>query len=134
VFGEQPTIKTDTIDVTGFKQTPVTYGTMGGDFLYLLSHKSKIPSKGEIDLKETLYGIDQNRFTNEIQLKTDPMVRGDQLMELITLIVDYLASHVHPFPGIAPIPISTDGTSIETIRQKLLDKDNTILNQNIRIN
>jgi hypothetical protein len=55
-------------------------------------------------------------------------------MELISLIVDYLASHVHPFPGIAPIPISTDGTSIETIRQKLLDKDNTILNQNIRIN
>jgi hypothetical protein len=134
VFGEQPTIKIDTIDVSGFKQTPVTYGTMGGDFLYLLSHKSKIPSKGEIDLKETLYGIDQNRFTNEIQLKTDPMVRGDQLMELISLIVDYLASHVHPFPGIAPIPISTDGTSIETIRQKLLDKDNTILNQNIRIN
>ena len=32
----------------------LTYGVMGGDFLYLLSHKSVIPSKGEpIDLKNT---------------------------------------------------------------------------------
>lgn len=134
VFGQQPTITRTKVDTSKYEQTPVTYGTMGGDFLYLLSHKSTIPTKGQIDLKGTLYGIDQEKFTNEIYTKTDPMVRGDQLMALLQEIVNFLVSHVHPFPGMAPVPIGTDGTTTESILQKLLDKDNTILNQNIRIN
>jgi hypothetical protein len=62
------------------------------------------------------------------------MVRGDQLMALLQEIVNFLVSHVHAFPGLAPVPVATDGTTVENILQKLLDKDNTILNQNIRIN
>ena len=54
--------------------------------------------------------------------------------KLIQLIVEFLVSHVHPFPGKAPIPVGTDGTTTEQILTKLLDKDNSILNQNIRIN
>lgn len=134
VFGQQPTINRTKVEGSTYNQTPVTYGSMGGDFIYLLSHKSKIPSKGQIDLKGTLYGIDQEKFTNELQPKTDPMVRGDQLMSLLQEIVNFLVSHVHAFPGLAPVPVATDGTAVETILQKLLDKDNTILNQNIRIN
>lgn len=135
VFGEQPTIRIDEVDNSFFNQEPVTYGAMGGDYVYLLSHKSVIPTKGiAIDLSGTLYGIDQNKFTNEIYLKTDPMVRGDQLMNLLELIVNFMTSHVHAFPGLAPIPVATDGTTAEEIKQKILDKDNTILNQYIRIN
>ena len=74
------------------------------------------------------------KFTDEIINKTDPMVRGDQLMDLINLIVKFLVSHVHAFPGLAPVPVGTDGTSSQDIIQKLLDADKTILNQNIRIN
>ena len=62
------------------------------------------------------------------------MVRGDQLMDLLNLIVKFLLSHVHAFPGLPPIPVGTDGTATQDILQKLLDADKTILNQNIRIN
>jgi len=135
ILGQQDTVKNSTIDTSTYQSNPVTYGTLGGDFLYLLSHKSVIPTKGDpIDLKDTLYGITQSKFTDEIIKKTDPMVRGDQLMELLNLIVQFLVSHVHAFPGLAPIPIGTDGTDIKDILKKLLDADNTILNQNIRIN
>jgi hypothetical protein len=135
VLGQQETLKTSTIESSSYKSNPVTYGALGGDFLYLLSHKSVIPTKGDpIDLKGTLYGIPQPKFTDEIINKTDPMVRGDQLMDLINLIVKFLVSHVHAFPGLAPVPVGTDGTSSQDIIQKLLDADKTILNQNIRIN
>jgi hypothetical protein len=135
VLGQQENLKTSTIESSSYKSNPVTYGALGGDFLYLLSHKSVIPTKGDpIDLKGTLYGIPQPKFTDEIINKTDPMVRGDQLMDLINLIVKFLVSHVHAFPGLAPVPVGTDGTSSQDIIQKLLDADKTILNQNIRIN
>jgi len=135
ILGQQETLKTSTIESSSYKSNPVTYGALGGDFLYLLSHKSVIPTKGDpIDLKGTLYGIPQPKFTDEIINKTDPMVRGDQLMDLINLIVKFLVSHVHAFPGLAPVPVGTDGTSSQDIIQKLLDADKTILNQNIRIN
>lgn len=132
--GEQETIKLEKVRNDKVKVDAVTYGALGADYLYLLSHETKIPSKNNIDLSNTLYGIDQDKFTENITSSTDPMVRGDELMKLIQLIVDFLISHVHPFPGKAPIPVGTDGTTTEQILTKLLDKDNSILNQNIRIN
>jgi hypothetical protein len=133
--GQQPTFKKETVDGSIYNQTPVTYGAMGGDYLYFLSHKSDaIPSKTKIDLQGTLYGIDQNKFTKELVNQTDAMVRGDQLMSLINLIVKFLVSHVHAFPGLPPVPVGTDGTNTEDILQKILNANTTILNQNIRIN
>ena len=135
VVGQQPTFKKETVDGSIYNQTPVTYGAMGGDYLYFLSHKSDaIPSKTKIDLQGTLYGIDQNKFTKELVNQTDAMVRGDQLMSLINLIVKFLVSHVHAFPGLPPVPVGTDGTNTEDILQKILNANTTILNQNIRIN
>jgi hypothetical protein len=61
------------------------------------------------------------------------MVRGDELMKLLKKIVDFLGSHVHNINE-APIPIGVDGTQLEEIRTILQDANNTILNQNIRIN
>ena len=135
VVGQQPTFQRETVEGSIYNQTPVTYAAMGGDFLYFLSHKSDaIPSKTKIDLQGTLYGIDQNKFTKELLNQTDAMVRGDQLIELLDLIVKFLVSHVHAFPGLPPIPVGTDGTSTEDILQKILNANTTILNQNIRIN
>jgi len=135
VVGQQLTLKNETLVQTSYKPKPVSYGTLGADFVYLLSHNSSIPSKSKINLqpKETLYGIDQPYFTDIILPNTDPMVRGNELMKLLTLIVDFLGSHVHNINK-APIPIGTDGTKIEEIRKILQDADNAILNQNIRIN
>lgn len=135
VIGEQITLVLDEVKKPVYIPNPVSYGTLGGDFVYLLSHKSQIPSKGKIDLlpKETLYGIDQPYYTDKILPNTDPMVRGNELMKLLTLIVNFLGSHVHNINK-APIPIGTDGTKLDEIRKILQDADNSILNQNIRIN
>lgn len=135
VIGEQLTPQKETLRQPKYNPNPVSYGTVGADFVYLLSHKSEIPSKSKINLqpKETLYGIDQDYFTNNILPNTDPMVRGDELMKLLKLIVDFLGSHVHNINK-APIPIGTDGTKLEEIRTIIQNADNAILNQNIRIN
>jgi len=134
VVGQQKTIKTLTSEQTEYRPNPVSYGTLTADNVYLLSHKSQIPSRGDkVNLQESLYGITQLQFTEEIIDRTDPMVRGDQLMVLLNKIVDFMASHVHN-PNKAPIPIGTDGTKIDEIRKLIQDADNTILNQNIRLN
>ena len=136
ILGQQETLKTSTVESSTYKPNPVTYGALGGDFLYLLSHKSVIPTKGDpIDLKGTLYGIPQLKFTDEIINKTDPMVRGDQLMILLNEIVKFLLSHVHPFPGLNPIDEGyKSGASAKKIDELIKQADKTILNQNIRIN
>jgi len=135
VVGQQLTLQNETLRQSSYTPDPVSYGTLGGDFVYLLSHKTDIPARNKINLqpKETLYGIDQPYFTDQILPNTDPMVRGDELMKLLTLIVKFLGSHVHNINE-APIPIGTDGTKLDEINKILQDADNSILNQNIRIN
>jgi hypothetical protein len=141
VVGEQATLKIEEVSGPIYTVNPVSYGALGADFVYMLSHKSQIPSKNKINLEvtgglsltNTLYGISQPYFTDVILPNTDPMVRGNELMKLLTLIVNFLGSHVHNINK-APIPIGTDGTKLEEIRKILQDADNSILNQNIRIN
>ena len=138
VLGEQLEVKITKVANDTFEAAPTSYGVMGGDFLYLLSHKSVIPSKGTpIDLKNTLYGIDQPTLTDTIYGKTNSMVRGEELMSFLNLIVQFMIGHVHPFPGLAPIqeyPSIPDGPSSKKILEILNNSENTILNQNIRIN
>ena len=43
VIGQQLVKETLTLKQIVYNQKPVTYGTMAGDFLYLLSHKTDIP-------------------------------------------------------------------------------------------
>jgi hypothetical protein len=114
---------------------PITYNITGADKLLFLSHESRVPSKKQITLDETtVYGIEQSYLVANVLPNTDPMVRGDELMKFMNLIVRFLASHVHPFPGMPPVPQATDGTSISDILQQLALAPDTILNQNIRIN
>jgi hypothetical protein len=135
VIGQQLTPETSTLRQSVYNPTPVSYGTLAADFVYFLSHKSDIPSKQKISLepKETLYGIPQPYFTENILQNTDPMVRGNELMKLLKLIVNFLASHVHNINE-APIEIGIDGTQLSEIYKILQDADNSILNQNIRLN
>jgi hypothetical protein len=135
LIGEQLTPETSTLRQSVYNPNPVSYGTLAADFVYFLSHKSDIPSKQKIVLepKETLYGIPQQIFTENIINNTDPMVRGNELMKLLTLIVNFLASHVHNINE-APIQIGVDGTQLSEIYKILQDADNSILNQNIRLN
>jgi hypothetical protein len=62
------------------------------------------------------------------------MVRGEELMELINLIVRFLITHTHAFPGLPPLPVGYDGSTSTAILTELQNAANKILNANIRLN
>jgi hypothetical protein len=110
---------------------------LGAQRVYLLSQDSAGP-KGQIDLQKTLYGIPQDRFVGDetsIESKTYPTVRGDELMGLLRKIFSFIKGHVHPISTMQPVPVAAgNGQTTNEIDQILADAENTILNQNIRIN
>jgi hypothetical protein len=62
------------------------------------------------------------------------MVRGEELIQLLNVIVQFLLSHVHAIPGAPAVPVGTDGTSANNILSQLQNAQNTILNPHIRVN
>jgi hypothetical protein len=117
-----------------FTNTPTTYGALGSDKVFLLSHQSSIPGKGKINFDNTLYGISGDQFVDEITPKTSSLVRGEELMELINLIVRFMVTHTHAFPGLPPVPVTQDGSNVQDILTELQNAANKILNKNIRLN
>jgi hypothetical protein len=115
-------------------QQESSYGALGSDILFLLSHNSQIPGKGKINFDDTLYGITPEKFTNELLPKTSSMVRGEELLELINLIVKFLVTHTHAYPGLPPVPVTQEGTNVQTILTELNNAVNKILSKNIRLN
>jgi hypothetical protein len=110
-------------------------GIIGGDEIYLLSHQTQKPNTTEkINMEDTLYKINENKIADEIEPKTSSMVRGEELLEIIGLIVKFLSTHTHAYPGLPPVPISHDGTNVSDILEELLIASEKILNQKIRIN
>jgi hypothetical protein len=89
-------------------------------------------------LKDTLYGFSQDRFIGSdktILSQTYPTVRGDVLISLVRKIFEFVKGHVHPISTLNPVPVATgNGQTTAEIDQILADAENTILNQNIRIN
>lgn len=111
-----------------------SYGALGSDILFLVSHNSQIPGKGKINFDDTLYGISPEKFANEFQPKTSSMVRGEELLELINLIVKFLVTHTHAYPGLPPVPVTQEGTNVQSILTELNNAVNKILSKNIRLN
>jgi len=131
--GEPQTIKKLKVPDVKYINQQNTVGALGGDKLFLLSHNSQIPGKGKINFDNTLYGIGPEEFAN-IESKTSSTVRGEELLELINLIVRYLITHTHAYPGLPPIPVTEDGSTSQEILTELQNAVNKILNSNIRIN
>jgi hypothetical protein len=67
-------------------------------------------------------------------VNTSSMVRGEELLELLDVIVNFLITHVHPYPLLPPSAVSTDGTSTDDILKKMLEAYEKVLNKKIRIN
>lgn len=135
-LGPSSDIVIESYTPTEFKSEPITYGVMGAQRLYFLSHDSEGP-KGQVDLRDTLYGIPIDKFIGdrEILQKTYPSVRGDLLIEILRKIFDYVKGHVHAIATVPPVPVSAgNGQTTVEIDQLLADAENTVLNQEIRIN
>jgi hypothetical protein len=117
-----------------YTSTESTYAALGGDKLFLLSHLSQIPGKTKINFSNTLYGIDTKKFADDIEPNTSSMVRGEQLLELISLIVRFLVSHTHAYPGLPPVSVTQDGSTVGNILTEMQNAYTKILNENIRLN
>jgi hypothetical protein len=137
LFGPQATLKEEQIQPTTFENEDITYGALGAQRIFLLSQNSTSP-KGQINLSNTLYGIPQDKFIGAGQTlydKTYSTVRGEELVKLIEKIVEFLNNHVHPHANMVPDEATQGSKTTKTsINQLLADVNNTVLNQNIRIN
>jgi hypothetical protein len=137
LFGPQSDLKEEIIQPSKFENEDITYGALGAQRIFLLSQKSNSP-KGIIDLSDTLYGIPQDKFIGAGQTlfdKTYSTVRGEELIKLIEKIVEFLNNHVHPYANMVPDEATQGSKTTKTsINQLLADVNNTVLNQNIRIN
>ena len=136
-IGVSTKLLVETVTPSDYVESPITYGVLGGQRIYLLSQDSTGPL-GQINLSETLYGIPQDKFIGgekSLLSQTYPTVRGDQLMILLRKIFSYVKGHVHPVATIPPVPVAAgNGQTSTEIDSILADAENAILNQNIRIN
>ena len=115
----------------------ITYGINVSDISFLLSHDSQIPGTNKIDFDTADFSgntLSQKFIEESILPNTNSMVRGEQLLNLIELIVKYLITHVHPYHGMAPNSVGLDGTQSQKILAELFNATETILNKNLRIN
>ena len=117
-----------------YRNAESTYAALGSDKVYLLSHQSQIPGKSKINFDNTLYGISTEKFADDIEPNTSSMVRGEELLQLIGLIVRFLVSHTHAYPGLPPVPVTQDGSTVSNILTEMQNAYTKILNENIRIN
>ena len=116
------------------KDIEANYNTVyaaGAGTLFLLSNKS---NKNVDYLQNSIYGFSPLDIQEKILPNTSSTVRGEELIELLNLIVRYLVAHVHALPGTAPVPVASDGTNALEILFQLQNAANKVLNPNIRIN
>ena len=106
--------------------------TCGSEKIYLLSHNSQISGTPPFKLNSN-YGITHWQYVDKIEKSTNSLVRGEKLLELLDMIVEFTLSHAHQ-PGKAPCGVSWGGTSSQDIQNKLLKAKDEVLNKNIRIN
>lgn len=111
-----------------------TASLLGADYVYLLSHKSVKKDTGKINLDDTIYGIEEQIVADEIEPKTSSTVRGEELLELLNLMVQFMIGHVHPYHGMAPDSVSLNGVSIDKLTEELRNALDKVLNKYIRIN
>jgi len=129
-IGKPIKIEFETVIPKSTVDTVSTAALLGGETVYLLSQKSN----KNTDFTNSIYGFTIDDLEKKIQPFTSSTVRGEELIDLLNLIVRFLFAHVHPIPNAAPIPVATDGTEASKILFELQNAANKILNPNIRIN
>lgn len=129
IIVESSVVMTPVGEVFEGRQGIVSIGT---DKIFLFSHNTS--ELGKIDLSDSPYGISQEKYISDIEPKTNSLVRGEELMKLLKVIVNFMSSHTHAYHGLGPIKQSWDGTRVEDLYRLLNSADKKILNQNIRIN
>jgi hypothetical protein len=134
---EQREVKTETgtkmekaLKVQSGKQGFVT---IGSDKVYIFSHDTT--DLGYINLSDTSYGVSQEKLITDIEVKTNSIVRGEELLKLLEKIVDFVEGHTHDYHAHTCCPQAKGNScNIPEIRTILAEAPIKVLNQNIRIN
>ena len=118
-----------------YDNKPTSATLFASNYVYLLSHDTKLQSQKEgIQLKKKdFYGISSDTIVDEIYPKTQSMVRGESLKELLEMIVSFLVNHSHPFSQRPPYNEAENITKSD-ITSELAQFNSKVLNPNIRIN
>jgi hypothetical protein len=132
--GEPINVSLKGITPTDNIELPETHAALGGQYVYLLSQYAQIPGKDKINFLNNLYGINEAQFNTQIQPNTSSMVRGEELLQLLNVIVRFLITHEHGYPGEPPVSITQDGSSVSNVLKELNDAYENVLNQYIRLN
>lgn len=101
------------------------------DALYLISQESSIPEKGFINFDDIQDGISNLKVKDELESKTEPMVRGDQLVKALVIIINAFLNHVHSGFGFMEVNQTDEINKLSKLRSEL---NTLILNKKIRIN
>jgi len=101
------------------------------DMLYILSNETSIPEKGFINFDGINDGFSIDKITREINDKTEPMVRGDQLVKALVIIINAFLNHVHSGFGFMSVNQTDEIQKLAKLRAEL---NSLILNHKIRIN
>ena len=125
------------IKIPKYQKPQEGYMVAGAERILLMSHKESSggASGGTINLAGN-YGISQFQLSDDVMKKTSPMVRGDKLKEFLQEMMDFVGSHTHSCPGMAPDKNGTNSqaTDKDKIFAMLEQFDSVVCNQNIRIN
>jgi hypothetical protein len=128
-----PTTKvTRTIKVETVKDKPITIGTIMADLQFLLSYEANVPTEGE---KINFAAIDnyepkQEELLQEVLPKTYSYVRGEPLLKLLELMLQWMYTHVH---NPAESGFSDPGLE-DNLKKTFQQAKDNILNQKLRIN
>lgn len=101
------------------------------DMLYLLSNETAIPEKGFINFDGINNGFTVDKITGDINDKTEPMVRGDQLVKALIIIINAFLNHVHSGFGFMNVNQTDEIQKLTKLKSEL---NSLILNHKIRIN
>jgi hypothetical protein len=134
LVGQQTTPRIDYTKDIRRENISTTYGIIGADKLVFLSHESEINGKRIVLDETTTEKLEQIFLTEKVLPNTNSFVRGEELIKFMNLVIKFLISHVHAYPGLPPVPVATDGTSTAKILSELQNADRKILNKNIRLN
>ena len=143
-----PEVKTETteIDVESYEEKTQGITTILSNEILLFSYDETIPEKGKPTPLVTSFksdnhelgdnvGVNQKTLVKMSRDNMEPLVRGEQLLILLTQMWDWIQNHEHGTAGTQPKD-PAKGTSVEKKDVETLIKSagNTVLNKHIRIN
>jgi hypothetical protein len=132
-IGQPKSIGLDKLKPVNNEEIFGTFIMASANNIVLSSPKSNNPITYSPSLSpypNTMMGITQEQFTQNVLPSTFSTVRGERLVDYLNRLEKFVLSHVHPYHGYPPDDVALNGSRAEDlgiIKYK-------VLNENIRIN